>query len=119
MKHLPRIDSFSFGQIVIDGETITSDLVILPDGTIARDWWRQQSHILIPHDITILFDSAPAALIVGTGVNGLMRPDNSLILECTNRRIELKALPTAEAIAHYNSIRYTGTRTGACFHITC
>ncbi|MBE0466287.1 MAG: hypothetical protein IBX71_03570 [Candidatus Desulforudis sp.] len=37
------INDYRFGQIVIDGEKYTSDVIILPECIIAS-WWRQDGH---------------------------------------------------------------------------
>jgi hypothetical protein len=43
----PKIDSYKFGRIVIDGQAYSRDVIILPDRVI-RDWWRDSGHILHP-----------------------------------------------------------------------
>jgi len=46
----PRIDSYRFGHLVVDGQPHTKDLIILPDKVIAG-WWRKQGHTLLPDDL--------------------------------------------------------------------
>ncbi len=72
-----RIDSCSFGTLVINGKTYTDDLIIYLDGKIDRPWWRKQGHQLSINDIRDLIDSAPEAIVAGTGVSGGMSHPNT------------------------------------------
>jgi uncharacterized protein len=74
MKSL-RIDSCSFGSIVINGKTYTDDLVIHPDGKILKPWRRKRGHQLSMDDLRELIDSAPEVIVAGTGVSGGMKSD--------------------------------------------
>jgi len=40
-----HIDSYQFGEVVIDGVRYTSDCIIL-GGDVQADWWRKQGHSL-------------------------------------------------------------------------
>ena len=37
----PRIESYEFGRMAIDGKAYTKDLILLPD-RILDGWWRQE-----------------------------------------------------------------------------
>jgi hypothetical protein len=119
MKAMPRIDAYSFGVIVVDGERITSDVIILPDGALERSWRREQGHRLVPGDITALLDTPLQTLVIGTGASGLMAVSDGVVQECRTRKIEVEAHPTAEAVSVYTGLVETGVRVGACFHLTC
>ena len=45
-----KIDSYHFGQIIINGKKYTSDVIIFPD-RVQGDWWRNESHELSLKDI--------------------------------------------------------------------
>jgi hypothetical protein len=62
----PKIDSYRFGRIVIDGQAYNCDVIILPDQVI-RDWWRGSGHILHPDDLLLVFEASPKVLVVGQG----------------------------------------------------
>ncbi len=113
-----KVDSGSFGLIVIDGKPYTSDLVIYPDGVVEDAWRRKSGHRLSMDDIEKLVASAPDIIIVGTGVNGLMRPDPGLEEALSGKGIELVALPNPKAIENFNAVS-SQKRVGACFHLTC
>ena len=66
------VDSYSFGQIVINGRKYTSDVIIFPD-RVQGDWYRKKSHELTLKDVTGILDENPEILLVGTGASGLMK----------------------------------------------
>jgi len=39
------IESYKFGEILIDGVTYTSDVIIYPD-SVDFKWWRKEGHLL-------------------------------------------------------------------------
>lgn len=113
-----HIDSFAFGRMVVDGRAYGSDLRIFPDGRIADNWWRRRGHGLVMADIEDLVTAAPEVLVIGTGVNGRLRPDPALAAALADRGIELTAGPNAAAVAAFN--RLAGRRrVAAGFHLTC
>ena len=118
MTKTVKIETSSFGLIVINGKQYTSDLIIYPDGRIADSWWRKSGHRLSIDDIGELVESAPEVIIVGTGVNGLMKPDTGLEKTLSKMGIELISLPNPEAIEIFNALS-SEKRVGACFHLTC
>jgi hypothetical protein len=112
-----KIDSYRFGQIVINGQKYTSDVIIFPD-RVQDDWWRDDSHRLTIRDITGIMKENPEVLLVGTGASGLMRvlPEVKQAVEA--RHIELMAQPTGEVCETYNRLSQT-QRVVAALHLTC
>ncbi len=47
------IDSYHFGQIVVNGKNYSSDVVIFPD-RVRDNWWRKTGHQLCVEDIAEL-----------------------------------------------------------------
>lgn len=115
---MPKINSYDFGRIVIDGEEINSDLIIYPDGTIERGWWRKSGHQLCSDDITKLLQSEPDILIIGSGANGMMVPDDELLQIFDAMSIEIHILPTGQAIELYSETDQSKC-VGLCLHLTC
>ncbi|MGB8657420.1 MAG: MTH938/NDUFAF3 family protein, partial [Candidatus Zixiibacteriota bacterium] len=66
------IDSYDFGEIVIDSKSYTSDVIIYPDG-VNSSWWRKEGHELCIDDLGGVLDGKPDVVIVGTGNPGLMK----------------------------------------------
>ena len=117
MKTL-RIEQCSFGVLVINGETYTDDLIILPDGKILKPWWRQRGHQLTTVDLEKLLNASPEVIIAGTGVSGGVKPDHNLKKNLSLLAIELIAEPNEKAIKIFNKLP-PEKRVGACFHLTC
>ncbi len=113
-----KIDTSSFGLIVIDGKTYRSDLILHPDGRVDDAWWRKRGHRLSLDDINGLVESMPEVIIVGTGVNGLLKPVPRLAEMLADKGIELIPLPNQKAVATFNELSLK-KRVGACFHLTC
>ena len=64
-----KIDSYKFGEIVIDGQTYDRDLLILAD-RVASGWWRAEGHKLTLADLGEVLADPPQVLVVGTGRYG-------------------------------------------------
>ena len=113
-----KIDSFSFGTMVIDGKQYTSDLIIFPDGRVQDAWWRARGHGLSLADISDLVEKKPNVIIVGTGVNGRMKPDAHLNAYLEEQGIEFLVGANDVAVKWFNELKDSGN-VGACFHLSC
>ena len=111
------VDSYNFGQIIINGRKYTSDVIIFPD-RVQGDWWRDESHELTLRDITGILDENPEILLVGTGAAGLMRVLPEVAREAEARNIQLIVQNTGEACEIYNQLSPTN-RVVAALHLTC
>lgn len=112
-----KIDSYRFGQIVINGLKYTSDVIIYPD-RVQADWWRDESHKLSLKDITGIMKENPEVLLVGTGASGLMRVLPEVEQEAEAKNIRLIVQPTGEACEIYNQLSQI-QRVVAALHLTC
>jgi hypothetical protein len=113
---MPKIDDYDFGRIVVDGVEETRDVILLP-GRIVTNWWRQDGHRLVLHDLEAVLDELPEHLVVGTGAYGRMAPDPEALEQLRERGIEVEALPTADAVRRYGTL--DPNRTAAALHLTC
>jgi hypothetical protein len=111
------IDSYRFGQIVINGQKYTSDVIIFPD-RVQGNWWREEGHRLTLKDITEVMKESPEILLVGTGASGMMRVLPEVERESEARNIQLIVQPTAEACDIYNQVSPT-QKVVATLHLTC
>jgi hypothetical protein len=75
---MPRIEGYRFGQLVVDGEEQTRDVIVLPD-RVVPNWWRADGHRLVLADLEDVFEELPEHLVVGTGAYGQMRPEPAVI----------------------------------------
>ena len=113
-----KIDSCSFGSLVINGKTYRDDLIIFPDGKILKPWWRKQGHQLTMDDLQKLIDSSPEIIVIGTGMSGRVIPVKSLEADLAKLFIEFIAVPNEEAIKVFNQLE-PEKRIGCGFHLTC
>lgn len=113
-----QIEGISFGRLILDGHTYTTDLLIYPDGRVQEDWRRDRGHSLALGDIAGLVETDPDVIVAGTGVNGRMRPDADLEERLLAWGIQLQAAPNEQASEIFND-RIRTERVGACFHLTC
>ena len=113
------ITSYAFGKMSVDGRRYTSDLMILPDGRVRKNWRRQTGHVLTPEDLSELTKAHPGMIIAGTGSHGRMVPSPDLKAALAEKGIEVQAMDTASAAALYNRLISQGGFPAACFHLTC
>ena len=113
-----RIESSSFGIIVINGKTYKSDLIIYPDGHITDSWRRKSGHTLLIDDIDGLIQYGPEVIIAGTGHSGLVKPEKGLEKILSDLGIQFISAPNQEAVELYNNMG-SKKRVGACFHLAC
>jgi hypothetical protein len=113
---MPRIEDYSFGRVVVDGEEQTRDVIVLP-GRVVTNWWRADGHELVLADLGDVLDDLPGHLVIGTGAYGRMRPDDEALARLRERGVEIEALPTADAVRRYAEL--DPRRTAAALHLTC
>ena len=112
-----KIESYSFGKIVIDGVKYSSDIIIYPD-RVDSSWWRKQSHYVNMEDIPQIFKENPDIIIFGTGSYGLMKIDEEAKNEFAKRNIELIIENTGQAVQTYNNLS-KDKNIIAALHLTC
>jgi len=113
----PKIDSYSFGRITVDGRAYSADLILLPDG-VAPDWWREEGHSLSVADLHEVFQAKPEVLVVGTGASGVMDVPQATRDAIASAGIQLIAERSGDAVETYNRLRGEN-RTAAALHLTC
>jgi len=113
-----KIDSYSFGHIVIDGRSFTSDVILYRDHVDAS-WWRQEGHRLLPEDLTDVLRARPDILIIGTGYSGIMTVPKNTVAHIESQGIEIKVERTTQAVASYNSLQGHNKHIIAALHLTC
>lgn len=118
MAGQPKIGSYAFGRIEIDGQTYTSDVIILPSG-VRSNWWRDEGHALKPTDLSTVLEASPKVLVVGQGAYGYMNVADETLTCLQKAGIEAVCLPTARAVEVYNQRCRQGDLTAAALHLTC
>jgi hypothetical protein len=113
-----KIDSYSFGHIVIDGKAYTSDVIIYGDRVDAT-WWRKEGHRLQPEDLVDVVNARPAILVIGTGYAGVMRVPKKTIEYIASHGINITVERTGKAVDLFNALQAQQKRVVAALHITC
>ena len=111
------IDSYHFGEIVINGKKYSSDVVIFPN-RVREKWWRKTGHELCLEDIAEVLTENPEVLVVGTGASGLMKVLPEVEQVAQAQGIKLIMETTDEACNTYNRLCQS-QKVVAAFHITC
>ena len=99
-----HIDDYSFGRIVIDKKTYTSDVIIYPNG-VDSSWWRKEGHYLQPADLTDIINAKPDVLIIGTGASGVMKVPEETLKFVKSKGIEVHTDITSRAVGLFNKLR--------------
>lgn len=112
-----KIDSYSFGRIVINRKTYTSDVIIYPN-RVDGSWRRKEGHLLRLDDLAEALMAKPDVLIIGTGYSGVLHVPRETIGQIAGLGIDVKVERTSKAVAEYNALRETRTVIAA-LHLTC
>ncbi len=113
-----KIDSYSFGRIVINGQVYTSDVIIYRD-RVDASWWRKQGHRLHSEDIADALKTHPDSLIIGTGYDGVMAVPKEVLAYIASQGTEVIVEKTAKAVELYNALQGKKKHVIAALHLTC
>jgi hypothetical protein len=111
-----KIDSYSFGSIVIGGKEYTSDVLIFGD-ELKPDWWRVQGHRLRIEDLSWILKRKPEVLVIGQGMSGMMAVPGEVKKELENRGIQVIIERTEKACKIFNEL--SQAKKAAALHLTC
>ena len=114
-----RFEAFSFGSIRIDGVTYDHDVLIDRGGVRKRKkkpskkFREDFGHTPLSAEERIPWKCR--RLVIGTGT-GALPVMNEVKQEARRRKVELRILPTAQAVELLNA---AGSDTNAILHVTC
>ena len=115
-----KIESFSFGTIVVDGKKYHRDIILCPDGIVKQrkgGIWRFGSHSFKKEEIEELKGAEIA--VIGLGTSSKARLSEAARDYAQESSLELLLLPSHEAVSKLNQLIDEGKRAAALFHITC
>ncbi len=112
-----KIDSYTFGHIVINGKMYSSDVIIYGDRVDAT-WWRKEGHRLHPEDLADVLNVRPEILVVGTGYAGVMTVPKMTREHIASHGIDVKVERTGKAVDLFNALQGK-KHVIAALHITC
>lgn len=112
-----HIDDYSFGRMVINKKTYTSDVIVYPDW-VDPSWWRKQGHYLQEEDLADIVAAKPDVLVVGTGSSGVMQVPEKTQQYLSSMGIKVFIDKTDKAVVIFNNQPKNKKVIGA-FHLTC
>jgi hypothetical protein len=113
-----KIESMSFGCIVINGKKYRRDVIILPSGEVKKRKGKIPifgSHRIKKNEFDEIKRENPDVIIVGTGTVGKAKLESDA--REALRGIEVIEAPSREAVKKFNEL--SGKKVGALIHITC
>ena len=113
-----HIDSYRFGEMLVNGRSYTSDLIIFND-RIEDQWWRENGHMVMLQDLNDVMSAGPDVLVVGRGKLGAMKIPEETADAIEGAGIQLVDARTEEAVEVFNQIANTGKAVVGAFHLTC
>jgi len=113
-----HIDSYQFGEVVIDGVEYNSDCLII-GSSVQANWWRKQGHSLSIEDLEPVVAAKPSVLVVGCGASGFMKVAEKTRQVLQQYNIKLESLDTYKAVERFNELAQAGANVAAALHLTC
>jgi hypothetical protein len=113
-----KINSYSFGSIVIDGKTYTKDIIV-SDNVLNPNWWRKEGHSLAVEDIKEILEDECEVIVIGTGYDGEMVVPLETKKHIESLGIDIITKKTTEAVKTYNKLLEDGRKVIGAFHLTC
>ena len=111
-----HIEHYSFGKIVINGETYTKDVIVFPD-RVFSPWWRKEGHLLHMEDLIEVLKEKPDVLVIGKGYSGMMAVPEELLMKLTGQGIRIIVQNSSEAVNMFNNL--SSKKKIAALHLTC
>jgi len=118
---LAKIDSISFGSIVVDGKKYRRDVFLFPDGSVKQrkgGFWIFGSHNIKREEIEELSRAGTEVCVIGIGTNSQAKLSNEAKSFAEQAKLELHILPSIQATPKFNQLLETG-KQAALIHITC
>jgi hypothetical protein len=112
------IEHYEFGEVVVDGQPHTSDVIIWPEG-VDDSWWGVEGHSLCKEDLKPVLDRKPDVLIIGTGAYGAMQVPPDIVRHMLVRCKEVHVERTGRACELFNELAGGPRRVVAALHLTC
>jgi hypothetical protein len=113
-----KIDQYTFGKIVIDGKTYTSDVILYPE-KVDPSWWRKEGHRLQLADLENVICKKPDILIIGTGNVGAMDVPRETLSFLRSQGIDVRVARTGKAVEIFNNSQGENKKVVAALHLTC
>ncbi len=114
VKKKMKIEHYSFGNIVINGKSYSTDVIIFPN-RVKSDWWREEGHRVSIVDLKEVIKKKPKKLIIGTGAHGMVVVPDETKEKLKEKGIDFEIVKTKEACELFNKEK----DVVAALHLTC
>jgi hypothetical protein len=111
------IDSYRFGEVVVEGDKFKADIIITSDGSVSN-WWRREGHVLNLEDLKGILSEDLEVLVVGTGSSGAMSVPSETRDYLRGLGIEMVAEKSGSACETYNTL-LGEKKVALALHLTC
>ena len=114
-----RIDATSFGELVVNGKTYYSDMIVWWDGKVE---YREKSHQLDMSEFVKLLRKRPEAVVVGKGQSapkGTLKILPEVLQAAEDQGVEIFAETSSKAIEMFNAFVADKKKVIAVIHVTC
>lgn len=113
-----KIHEYRFGNINIDGNDYSDDLIIAHGNELIIPWIREKGHLCQRKDIERFLDGSIKKIIFGRGYFLVMKIDDDLKNFLQENGIEFLESGSKKAVDLYNK---TEDKTSLlfCIHLTC
>ena len=119
---MTKVNSLSFGSIVVDNKKFSRDVLIFTDGTVEQrrgGLWLFGSHNIKRNEIERLLRDEPEVVIIGTGTNGKAHIAPKAESWLKTKKLEVLVLPSYEAVTKLNEMVDQSKKVASLIHITC
>lgn len=115
---MARINSTQFGYVTIDEKTYSSDIFVYWNGKI-EDAKTDVRHLLTLKQAKKILEKEPEIFLIGSGQDGYFGVSDEVMHACQNKKIQLIAMPTPEAVEKFNELIEKRKKVVAFIHVTC
>ena len=119
---LVKVESLSFGSIIVGGKKYRRDLILFPDGTVKKrkgSFWIFGSHRFKREEIEELWRAGAEDIVIGTGTNSKAKLSNEAKSYAEQAQLQLHTFPSYEAVLEFNCLVDNGKKVTAIIHVTC
>lgn len=110
-----KINSTTFGEIVINGKTYYSDMIVWWDG---KKEFRDKSHIFDVDEFVKLLKKNPKAIVIGTGQKGTVKIPEEVMELSEMKGVEIFVETSQKAIEIFNGFVKIKKKVVAVIHTT-
>ena len=115
-----KITHYSFGEITVDGEKFTHDVIVGWDkAQPIKKWTRKEWHFVYPYDLKDVVVLDPHIVVFGTGASGMLRVGKEAEEMILERYVGVRKERSDIAVKTFNELIEEGKHAVLAIHVTC